>query len=172
MHAGGAGVGGGGGAGRTRTNANIASASHDSLARPLLLLRHSYACRDFGLGPPTAGPRPPRARGSERASGGGERSPINSRWIFAADGDLQHISTQRTRAPPTRSRTMTLPVREVQFQTRSHNMTEGREHPPTNKHSPPAPTSPFTPGRPIYLSLSLPPYFIAANFPTFYPLPL
>ena len=35
-------------------------------------------------------------------------------------------------------------------------MTEGREHPPTNKHSPPAPTSPFTPGRPIYLSLSLP----------------
>ena len=51
---------------------------------------------------------------------------------------------------------MTLPVKEVQFQTRSHNMTEGREHPPTNKHSPPAPTSPFTPGRPIYLSLSLP----------------
>ena len=106
-----------------------------------------------------AEPRPAAGEGqrtSERASGGGERSPINSRWIFAADGDLQHISTQRTRAPPTRSRTMTLPVKEVQFQTRYHNMTEGREHPPTNKHSPPAPTSPFTPGRPIYLSLSLP----------------
>ena len=39
-----------------------------------------------------------KGRPSDRTSGGGERSPINSRWIFAADGDLQHISTQRARA--------------------------------------------------------------------------
>ena len=67
-----------------RTNANIASASHDSRAPfssvlpPLSRLRrHSYARRDFGLGPPAAAGKE-RERPNGRTSGG-ERSPINSR---------------------------------------------------------------------------------------------